>query len=59
MTWPRWMKQGTLPPAIFLAVNNHSSICFGDFCFVMKITTFRSTGSTKGPRPPQFQFNNL
>ena len=24
-------KQGTLPPAIFLAVNDHSNICFGDF----------------------------
>ena len=38
MTWLWLEKQGALPPAIFLAVNNHSNICFGDFCFVMKIT---------------------
>ena len=59
MTWPRWGKQDTLPPAIFLAVHNNSSICFGDVCFVIKITSFMSTCMTKGPRSSQFKFNNL
>ena len=26
MTGPRWKKQGTLPPAIFLTINNSNSI---------------------------------
>ena len=59
MTWLRREKQGTMPPTILLALNNHSSICFGDFCFVMKLTSIRSTCTTTGPRPPQFKFNNL
>ena len=59
MTWARWEKQGALPPVIFLAVNNRSSICFEDFCFVMKITGFKSICSTRGHRPLQFKLNIL
>ena len=43
---------------MFLAVNNNSSSC-GDFCFIIKITAFRSDVRLGGPRLPQFKFNNL
>ena len=58
MTWHRRKKQGTLPPAIFLKVNNNSS-SFRDFCFVIKTSAFKSTCLTRGHRPPQFKFNTL
>ena len=49
-----------MPPAKFLAVNSHSiMICFGDFCFVMKMIEFRSTCLIREHRPPQFKFNSL
>ena len=45
MTWPRWEKQSTLPPAIFLAVINLSNICLRKFFFVVNAGyTFKLDG---------------
>ena len=30
-----------------------------DFCFVIKVTSCRSTCPTRGPRTPRFKFNSL
>ena len=62
-------EQGTLPPAKFLASKIltlpsanlvfHSNVRREDFCFIMKITSFRSTCTATGPGFPQIKFNNL
>ena len=30
-----------------------------DFCFVMKLASYRSTCTARGPKPPKLKFNNL
>ena len=37
----------------------HSKLFLGNFCFVMKITSYRSTCTAKGTRLTQFKFNHL
>ena len=61
MIWPsRAEKQRTLPSAIFLAVNNNTLEDFsGDFRFLMKITSFRRTCTTRGAGPSQVKFSNF
>ena len=60
MTGPGGEKQGTLPSAIFLAVKIiQSKICLGNFCVIMKIASFGSIRTIRGPKPPQFKFNNM
>ena len=60
-----WGKQGTLPPVIFLEVNDNTLKalpCRWKYIFfVMKITSFKSTSDMhdQGPRHPQFKLNNL
>ena len=43
------------PPLIII----HSKIFLREFCFVMKISSYRSTRSVREPRPPQLKFNDF